>query len=123
MRCWKKKPSSGCRVHIVTLFCGDEAFESLADEEPGSFYLTDFLVAHFQRLVIQGLGLDRHPQLLPAYFGNYRRVVYLAQTESTELQGMAREHADRLGLEFAYRFFGDQPLARRLRVQAEGLRP
>jgi len=109
--------------HCYAFLCGDEAFESLACEEAGSFYLTDFLVVHFRRLVIQGLGLDRYPQLLPEYFGNYRRVVYLAQTESAELQVMARKHAACLGLEFAYRFFGDRPLARRLSTQTESLRP
>ena len=59
---------------------------------------------------MQGLGLDRNPSLLPAYFGNYRRVVYLAQTESDELRTMAQAQAEYLGLEFEYRFTGDQPL-------------
>ena len=48
-------------------------------KEAGTFYLTDFLARHFDRLVIKGLGIDRHPELLPLYFGNYKRVVYLAQ--------------------------------------------
>ncbi len=101
-------------AHCYEFFIGSEAFEQLTDEEPGSFYLTDFLVTHFQRLVVVGLGLDRHPQLLPQYFGNYRRVVYLAQTESPKLQSLAREHASFLGLAFEYRFLGDQPLTRAL---------
>ena len=65
-------------------------FDALADAEPGTFYLTDFLVRQFDTLVIEGLGLDRHPELLPIYFGNYTRLVYLAQTEDAELEAGAR---------------------------------
>ena len=98
-------------AHCYEFFAGSETFHRLADEEPGSFYLTDFLVRHFERLVIKGLGLDRQPQLMPVYFGNYKRVVYLAQTESEELQSMAKDHAQHLGLEYLYCYQGDQPLA------------
>jgi len=98
-------------AHCYEFFAGSETFHRLADEEPGSFYLTDFLVWHFERLVVRGLGLDRQPQLMPVYFGNYKRVVYLAQTESGELQSMAQDHADYLGLEYLYHYEGDRPLS------------
>jgi hypothetical protein len=98
-------------AHCYEFFAGSEKFHRLADEEPGSFYLTDFLVRHFERLVIRGLGLDRQPQLMPVYFGNYKRVVYLAQTQSEELQSMAEEHAKYLGLEYSYYHLGDEPLS------------
>ena len=98
-------------AHCYEFYAGSEVFHHLADEEPGSFYLTDFLVRHFERLVIRGLGLDRQPQLMPQYFGNYKRVVYLAQTKSRELQSMAVEHAKYLGLEYRYHYEGDRPLA------------
>ena len=98
-------------AHCYEFFAGSETFHRLADEEPGSFYLTDFLVRHFERLVVRGLGLDRHPQLMPVYFGNYKRIVYLAQTESGELQSMAQDHADYLGLEYLYLYEGDRPLS------------
>ena len=98
-------------AHCYEFFAGSETFLRLADEEPGSFYLTDFLVRHFERLVIKGLGLDRLPQLMPVYFGNYKRVVYLAQTDSQELQSMAQDHAETLGLEYLYHYEGDQPLS------------
>ena len=62
----------------------------MQDEEPGTFYLTDFLARQFESLIIAGLGLDRHPELLPTYFGNYRRLVYLAQTDDAELTARAR---------------------------------
>ena len=80
----ERLPGAPCYAFLA----GGAVFDALAREEPGSFYLTDFLVRHFDRLVEEGLGLDRHPQLLQAYFGNYRRVVYLAQTEDEELQKM-----------------------------------
>ena len=98
-------------AHCYEFFAGSEIFNELADEEPGSFYLTDFLVRHFDRLVVQGLGLDRQPQLMEMYFGNYRRVVYLAQTESEELRALAREQAEFLGLDYQFRFSGDEPLS------------
>ena len=98
-------------AHCYEFYAGSNEFQRLAEEEPGSFYLTDFLVRHFDRLVIKGLGLDRRPQLMPVYFKNYKRVVYLAQTESKELQAKAREQADYLGLEYCYRFHGDGPLS------------
>ena len=90
---------------------GRRLFEELADAEPGTFYLTDFLTRQFDTLVIEGLGLDRHPELLPMYFGNYRRLVYLAQTEDAELQAAARAAAERLGLAYEYRFTGLGELA------------
>ena len=98
-------------AHCYEFFAGSEVFDALADEEPGSFYLTDFLVRHFDRLVWKGLGLDRQPELSALYFGNYRRVVYIAQTESEKLQEMAAEQARRLGLAYAYRYRGDLPFS------------
>lgn len=85
-------------AHCYEFFGGAAAFAALADAEPGTFYLTDFLVRHFERLVVKGLGLDRHPELRDEYFRHYRRVVYLAQTQSDELQALAESHARRLGL-------------------------
>jgi hypothetical protein len=101
-------------AHCYEFFAGSNVFNDLATEEPGSFYLTDFLVRNFRRLVINGLGLDRKPQLAADYFGNYKRIVYLAQSESDELQAMAREHASFLGLDYLYRYCGDSPLAQTL---------
>lgn len=106
-------------AHCYEFYSGSENFHRLADEEPGTFYLTDFLVRHFERLVIQGLGLDRQPQLLPVYFGNYKRVVYLAQTDSAELCEMAEQHAKFLGLEFHRQFHGDEPLSLLLKPNLE----
>jgi hypothetical protein len=98
--------------HCYEFYAGAEVFAALADEEPGTFYLTDYLVKHFDRLIIQGLGLDRFPQLRDDYFGNYRRLVYLAQVEDADLLARARAAADRLGLAFEHRQVGYGTLAR-----------
>jgi hypothetical protein len=93
----------------------------LADAEPGTFYLTDFLAWHFERLVMQGLGIDKHPELLPVYFGNYRRLVYLSQLESPERLADARAAAVRLGLAFEHRVTGYGDLEHSLRRASEGV--
>jgi len=98
-------------AHCYEVYGGRAAFAALADEEPGTFYLTDFLARNFDRLVIRGLGLDRHPELLPLYFGNYRRLVYLAQTDDAGLTALAKAGAGRLGLAFERRFAGLGELA------------
>ena len=90
-------------AHCYAAYCGEAEFARLAAEQPGSFYLTDFLVRHFERLVVHGLGLDRRPELLPHYFGHYRRVVYLSQSGSAALRERARAYAARLGLGFVER--------------------
>jgi hypothetical protein len=85
-------------AHCYEFFATAPRFAEIQDAEIGSFYLTDFLARHFERMVWQGLGLDRHPELLPMYFGNYTRLVYLAQTDDPELLALAQAGADRLGL-------------------------
>ena len=89
-------------AHCYEFFAGSAAFNRMADDEAGTFYLTDFLTRHFEHLVIRGLGLDKNPELKPAYFRNYKRLLYLSQTDNAELQAMARSHADFLGLDFEH---------------------
>ena len=79
------------------------------------FYLTYFLLRHFERLVIHGLGIDMHPELMSQYFGNYRKLVYLAQVESQQGIADGQRAADRLGLEFEYRVTGYGGLEHSLR--------
>jgi hypothetical protein len=93
-------------AHCYAFYAGGEAFSGLAEEEPGTFYLTDFLARHFDALVIRGLGLDRFPQLRDDYFGNYRRVVHLAQFDDPDLDAKAKAAAERLGLAYERRFTG-----------------
>jgi hypothetical protein len=89
-------------AHCYEFFATTPVFAALADAEPGTFYLTDFLLRHFERLVIRGLGLDRHPELFSAYFGNYRKLVYLAQAPGPKSREDALAIATRMGLEFVY---------------------
>src|SRR4051812_40678852 len=89
-------------AHCYEVFAGSEAFSAMADAEPGTFWLTDFLARNFERLVIRGLGIDRHPELESIYFAHYSRVVYLSQTDDPELLAMARGAAERLGLAFEH---------------------
>jgi hypothetical protein len=86
-------------AHCYQFFATTERFEQLQDDALGSFYLTDFLVRHFDRLVWEGLALDRHPELRTQYFGAYTRLVYLAQTDDPALVAAAHRAAERLGLE------------------------
>jgi len=105
-------------AHCYEFFAGGAAFAEISDAEPCSFYLTDFLARHFERLVIRGLGIDRHPELLPMYFGNYKRLVYLAQTRSPERRAEAEAAAKRLGLEFEYRYTGFGELETAIEAEA-----
>ena len=101
-------------AHCYEFFASAAVFAALHDAEPGTFYLTDFLVRHFERLVIQGLGLDRHPELALEYFRNYRRVVYLAQVDDAALSAAAEAVAVRLKLSYERRLTGYGDLERSL---------
>ena len=92
--------------HCYAFYTGRAAFDALAEAETGTFYLTDYMVRHFDRLIVQGLGLDRHPELRDDYFRHYTRCLYIAQTRDAGLQIKARAAAARLNLGYAYRFVG-----------------
>ena len=92
--------------HCYQFYAGETNFAALMDDEPGSFFLTDYLVRHFDLLILRGLGLDRYPQLLGDYFGNYRKLVYLAQIEDAGLVERAKAAAELLGLAYEYRYTG-----------------
>jgi hypothetical protein len=98
-------------AHCYEFFAGRTDFACLAEEEPATFWLTDFLARNFERLVVRGLGIDKHPELEAMYFGNYKRVVYLSQTDDPDLLAMAQRAAERLGLAFEHRHTGFGELA------------
>jgi hypothetical protein len=108
-------------AHCYEFFAGSAAFAALADAEPGTFYLTDFLLTHFDRLILRGLGIDRHPELMPLYFGNYTRLVYLAQLEQPGMEAAGRRAAERLGLAYEYRLTGYGDLQTGLQRASEGV--
>ena len=92
--------------HCYAFFTGNEEFAANTDNEFTAFYLTDLLARQFEAFVIEPLKLDRHPELKQMVFGNYTKIVYLAQTEDAELQKKAKWAADYLGLDYEYRFTG-----------------
>jgi Protein of unknown function (DUF1638) len=105
-------------AHCYEMFAGSELFAQLHDAEPGTFFLTDFLARHFAALVWQGLGLDRHPELLTVYFAHYRRVVLLSQSDDDAVVAAGRAAAERLGLAFEHRHVGRDRLGTAIPVRA-----
>jgi hypothetical protein len=107
-------------AHCYQFYAGAAAFAQMHDEEPGSFYVTDFLLRHFERLVVRALGIDRYPELLPQYFGHYKRLVFLAQLPPTpDSMAQARAAAERLGLALEVRHTGYGELASSLATLSE----
>jgi Protein of unknown function (DUF1638) len=100
--------------HCYAFYSGNEQFVQHTDEDLTVFYLTDYLARQFDKLVWQGLGLDRHPELLRDYFGNYTKLVYLAQTHDKILEDKAEAAARQLGLVYEFRFTGYGELATEL---------
>lgn len=89
-------------AHCYQFFAGEERFAKLSEAEPGTFYLTDFLAQHFDQFVTKPLKLREHPELRDAYFGNYRRLVFLSQTHNEALLVAAKKAAAQLELEFEH---------------------
>jgi len=92
--------------HCYAFYSGNEAFDKIREDEITAFYLTDLIARQFEAFVIEPLKLDKHPELRDMVFGNYSKIVYLAQTDDAELQAKAKWAADYLGLAYEYRFTG-----------------
>ena len=101
--------------HCYSFFEGNVTFEENEDDL-GTFYLTDFLAKQFDAFVWKPMGLDKHPELLDMYFGHYTKLVYQAQTEDPRIQDIAKKCAERLGLEYEYRFTGYGDLEKALKT-------
>lgn len=99
--------------HCYEMYGGAQ-FDALMAEEPGTFFLTDFLVRGFRGTIWRGLGLDRYPQLRDDYFGHYRRLVYLTQMQGEDLLARAQEIATTLQLPLEVRHTGYGMLEKRL---------
>jgi len=101
-------------AHCYEIYAGSVQFAQLMDAEPGTFFLTDWLLRAYDKAVWRGLGLDRYPELVPLYFGNYRRLVYLSQLPTPKLLAKAQTIANALGLTFEHRPVGYGELENRL---------
>ncbi len=87
-------------AHCYQFFAGHDEFTAMHDDDPTAFYLTDYLVKHFERIIMDGLGIDTHPELRDMYFGNYTKMIYLAQTDDPVLDEKAQAAARRLSLSY-----------------------
>ena len=99
--------------HCYEMYAGSQ-LQALMDEEPGTFFLTDFMVRTFDGLILKSMGLDRYPQLREDYFSNYKRIVYLAQNELPEYRLKAESIAEYLNLPLEIRYTGYGMLEQRL---------
>jgi len=100
--------------HCYEMYAGAEQFTQISEERPGTFFLTDWLVRNFDRAVVKGLGLDRHPDLKPMLFGNYEAVLFLRQVPNPRLAERARDIAGYLELPLEIRDVGLGELEERL---------
>ena len=104
-------------AHCYSFFAGEDRFQKIAEQELGTFYLTDFLVKHFDRIMIKGLKLDLYPELRDQFFGNYTRLVYLSQEVDMDLLDRAKRAAAMLGLSFKHQPCGYGDLQAGLELQ------
>lgn len=106
--------------HCYSFFAGGEAFEEISEAELGTFYLTDYLARHFETLILEGMGIRKHPQLRDMLFSNYTRLLYLAQTDDPALDARAEKAAEALGLRYERRRTGYGELADFMAQAADG---
>ncbi len=100
--------------HCYDMYLGTSKFNQLMADEPGTFFLTDWLLRAYEKAVLAGLGLDKRPELAPIYFGNYRKLLYLSQAPTEKLLAKAKTIADSMGWEFEHRPVGYGDLETRL---------
>ena len=98
-------------AHCYAFYSGLSEFDDMMEEELGSFFLTDYLVRHFETLIIKGFGIDRYPNLKEMYFEHYKRLIYISQVPTDDLMAQAKKSADFLELQFIHRPVGYGELA------------
>ena len=109
--------------HCYEMFAGEQRFAEVSERRPGTFFLTDWLVRNFDRAVVRGLGLDRHPELKSMLFANYEAVLYLRQVPNPMLAEKARGIAEYLGLPLEMQDVGLGEFEERLAALVESPSP
>ncbi len=109
--------------HCFSFYGGNEAFAAGAEDDLTAFFLTDYFCRHFEKFVWQAFGLDRRSDMVRFVFGNYRKLVYLAQTRDADLEARAQAAARRLGLDYEYRFCGYGDLRSFMASKSDTLSP
>ena len=109
--------------HCFAFYQGMDAYAKIADDDMMSFYMTDFLCRQFDAFFMKPLKLDKHPELIKDFFGNYEKVVYLAQTDDPELDRVAENAAKLLGLAYERRATGYGDLTPALAEAAAAVAP
>lgn len=104
--CEKHGVSRIAGPHCFSFYSGNDLFQRRHDDDMTSFFMTDFLARQFESFLVKPLGLDRHPELRDMYFGNYQKLIYLAQTDDPELSERAENAAEFLGLAYERRYTG-----------------
>ena len=99
-------------VHCFEWYAGD-VYRRFS-EDIGIYFLTDWLVDHWERAVVKGLGLDRFPWLKETYFGNLTRVLFVRQHRDAERELKAREIAAWIERPIEIHDLGTEPLERLL---------
>ncbi|MBX2836920.1 MAG: DUF1638 domain-containing protein [Gammaproteobacteria bacterium] len=100
--------------HCYAFFAGVDVFQKIYEDEIGTFYLTDYLATFFDRLILEGFGIKKHPELRDMYFGNYTRVLYLAQTENENMLNAAKAAASAINLPLEVHYTGLNPFQQAL---------
>jgi len=116
--CEKHEVERMAGPHCFAFYQGREAYAKVADDDMMSFYMTDFLCRQFDAFFMKPLGLDKHPELIPDYFGNYEKLIYLAQTDDPKLDKVAEDAARLLGLVYERRATGYGDLTEELDTAA-----
>jgi hypothetical protein len=87
-------------AHCYEFYSGSENFAAMSERELGTFYLTDFVDKNFERLIMEGRGLHKHPKLIEVMVAHYTKLVYLVQEPNRQLDQCAQEAAKKLGLKY-----------------------
>ncbi|MDP4589285.1 MAG: DUF1638 domain-containing protein [Candidatus Nanopelagicales bacterium] len=112
--CEKYQVSRLSGDHCYDVFATAEKMKAEFEAEPGTYVFTDYLVKTFRRSVMVEMGLEKYPELRDDYFHSYKRVLWLSQRQTPELEVAAQEAAELIGLPLEVMHVGDAHLEEQL---------